>query len=255
MVAAVVAALCMTAPALAQSGLEERRGDAATLATSEIEAFTGPVERHCGIFTLPAGLDGPAAADRKEIVKALRCIRDAQRRGRAAWAVWQVAGVDATVFDGLAATAVSDVQLVQGEGSGGIVRLQPCLRPRVQKDATIACANARSTTPLSPGDLKAALSKLERDVERTAGKEFAPVVARLATQAGANASPSDPGLLPRVVGEVQRAVHDQADATWPACPRHFAQALEFRDQRWFCARDRAFIADLGGLWKVLPRRR
>lgn len=241
-----------TTPSLPQPGFVERRQDAATLTTSEIEAFTGPVERHCGIFTLPASLDGPPAAARKEIAAALRCVRDAQRRGRASWAVWQLAGVDATVFDGIAATAVSEVQLVQGEG-GGRVRLQPCLRPRVLKDATIACANTAG--PPSASDVKSALSKFERDVNLTVGKSAVPLVAAASTRVDGAIPPSDPNYLARVIGDVQRAVHEASDPNWPACPRHFAHPLEIKDNRWFCPRDAAFIADLGGLWRVLPRKR
>ncbi len=223
----------------------------ATLVTGEIEALTGPVIRHCGIYTLSDGFDSPPAAGRKQVTAALRCVREAQRRGRGAWAVWQVPGVDAIVFDGLAASAVSDVHLVRGLGSDAQVELTPCLRPRVPKDASITCANL---APLEPGDVRKALDRLSRDLEQTAGVELPDVVwpadaSTAAAPAGENGEP----VLARAAASAQQTVHAAGHPLWPRCPRHFLHPLTYRDGWWFCDRDRAFVAELGRLSRVVPR--
>ena len=162
-------------PAGAQTpAFQEHRQDVATLVTSEIEAFTGHVDNHCGIFTLPESLDGPPAVTRKEIGAALRCVRAAQRRGEAAWAVWQQGGVDATLFQGVAASKVSAVHLVQSEGNVGGVRLTPCLRPEIRKDGTIDCG---VTPPATGRDLRKAVGRLAHDVEVTGGLSRSAVAA------------------------------------------------------------------------------
>lgn len=252
---AVVAVLSLLAApqwVAAQTALDERQQYVATIVTGEIQVLTGPVTNHCGIYTLPAGFDGPPAADHEVVKRALRCVLDAQRRGRPAWAIWQVAGVDAILFDGLAASAVSAVHVVVGEGSDARVRMTPCLRPRVEKDASIACGPAGR--PLTPDDLSKALRGLKRDLDLTSGLPR-EVIASLVAPAAATSSEADhvADPLEHAVGAAQRAVHAAGHTQWPRCPRHFTHALIYREGWWYCEREAAFVAEVGRVWRVVPR--
>jgi hypothetical protein len=231
-------------PAVAQTpGYVEHRQDVATIVTSEVEAFTGHVEKHCGIFTLQAATGGPPAAGREEVEKALKCVRDAQRRGQPAWAVWQVAGVDATLFVGVAASSTSSVHLVQSAGNVDGVTLTPCLRPRVAKNATVSCA----TRPPRDGDLERAVERLRKDVARS-GVDVPIAVPKIRAADGDAA-------LDHAVDTALDTVHAAGDGIWPRCPRHFDHPLAVRDGWWFCDREKAYIVELGNLWRVVPRTR
>jgi hypothetical protein len=243
--------LPLASSAVAQTGLGERRNSAVTLLTGEIERVTGPVERHCGIFVLTGDPSGPPAATRRQIQAALRCVLDARRRGRAAWAVWQVTGVDATVFDGLAVTRVSDPHLVSASGNGAAVTLTPCLRPRVDKEAVIRCRN----TPVEADGLPRALERLRDDVRRGVGKDAGAIVDReAALAAGADKSPDD--VLGDITTRVRTALRETTDQDWPICPlpQHRDHVLALRDQHWFCATDAVFVARLGKLRRLRPAR-
>lgn len=246
-VAAVVGMFGPGAPSAAQTALDERQQHVATITTGEIGRLTGAAARNCGIFPLAAGIDSPPPAGRDEVSTALRCIQAAQRRGEGAWAIWQVSGVDAIVFDGLAASAASAVHLVRGVGSGARIELSPCLTPRVAKDAAIRCANVERT--FSDDDVEHAITRLARDVSRTAGRDLAdlvPAVADTTTLAPAS-------VVARAVANAQRAVHADGAPQWPRCPLHFDHALGYRDGWWFCERDHAFIAELGRVATKVPR--
>jgi len=247
--AAVVGGATLAAPpASAQTGLDERHQHVATLVSGDIEVLTGPVTGHCGIYTLSGGPDSPTPVSRREVATALRCVRDAQRRGRGAWAIWQVTGVDAVVYDGIAASAVSAVHLVRSQGNGGTVLLVPCLRPRVLDDGTIDCR-----APAVPTDVRALrrdLERLARDVERTGGMDWDDVAETPpVTTAVAGVNPS----LADAVAGAQAVVQADGEGQWPRCPHHFDHPLVFRDGWWFCDRDRAFIAALGRLSQAIPR--
>ena len=57
----------------------------------------------------------------------------------------------------------------------------------------------------------------------------------------------------RAVAEIRRSLHDSLlDESWPACPRHPAHALTYRDGAWWCDRDAVPIAALGDLPKSTP---
>lgn len=225
--------------------------------TAQIEDFTGPVELHCGIYLRTRDAAGVlVAANRKQIATALRCVTRAKRLGRAAWAIWeQPQGADSTAFGGFATTATSDIHTVSVNiGVGTRFILTPCLRPRVDKQSAVTCRNKSQS--LSDGDLENALSKLRRDVARTssAPEDVVATVAQRARE-DSGATPGDGGSLTKIVNEVQLTVQTESAENWPLCPRHHTHALEFRDDRWFCGRDSAFIVELGGLRKVLPKRR
>ena len=63
----------------------------------------------------------------------------------------------------------------------------------------------------------------------------------------AGAAPEHEGFLTKIVDEVQLEIHNQSLDNWPECPVHHNHPLEFRDGRWFCGRDAAFIVELGRL--------
>jgi hypothetical protein len=233
-------------PVAAQTALDERQQHVATLVTGEIEKLTGPAGRNCGIYTL-RGVDSPSPVRRRELTGALRCVLAAQRRGQAAWAIWQVPNVDAILFDGIGASAVSAVHTVTGRGSNADVDMAPCLEPRVGRDLTIECANHR---PLTPRDVEKALRGLKRDVERTSGLSWAEV-APPSPSAGISSDPSEALTAP--VTAAQRAVHAAGETQWPRCPHHFDHPLTYREGWWFCERDAAFIAAVGRLSSVVPR--
>lgn len=273
-VAAVAGVLTIGGAAAAQTALDERQQHVATITTGEIEKLTGPAARNCGIYPLTGGIDSPSPVGRDDIATALRCIQGARRRGQAAWVIWQVTGVDAIVFDGLAASAASAVHTVHGLGSDAEITLRPCLTPRVLKDASLDCANVAH--PLSAGDVDDAMMHLARDVRRTAGRELADLIpgdaaaprrddvsgtASPERNGPSSASPSArdgaaplPGaIVARAVAEAQRAVHADGEPQWPRCPHHFDHALTYADGWWFCERDRAFIAALGRIATKVPR--
>lgn len=245
--AAVVAAagMLLTPPSLAQTALDERQQHVATIVTGEIEKLTGPAGRNCGIYTL-RGVNSPSPVSRRELSAALRCVLAAQRRGQAAWAIWQVPNVDNILFDGLGASAVSAVHTVTGRGSHADVELTPCREPRLARDLTIACANH---PPLTRRDVEKTLRGLSRDVERTSGYAWDTV----APPPPADAASADPsGTLTAQVAATQRAVHAAGEPDWPRCPHHFDHPLTYRDEWWFCERDAAFIAAVGRLSSVVP---
>lgn len=244
---AVVAAVGVAGarPAAAQPALDERQQHVATIVTGEIETLTGPAGRNCGIYTLRS-VDSPSPVGRREVTAALRCVLGAQRRGQAAWAIWQVPNVDAILFDGIGASEVSAVHTVVGRGSNADVELAPCLDPRVGRDLTIECANHR---PLTPRDVEKALRALKRDVERTSGFAWADVAPR-PPSAGVGSDPAE--TLTAQVMATQRSVHAAGETQWPRCPHHFDHPLTFRDGWWFCERDAAFIAVVGRVSSVVP---
>lgn len=243
--AAVAAALGLAPPAAAQTALDERQQHVATIVTGEIEKITGPAGRNCGIYTLN-GVNGPSPVGRREVNAALRCVLAAQRRGQAAWAIWQVPHVDAILFDGIGASAVSAVHTVTGRGSNADVELSPCLEPRVGRDLAIECANER---PPTPRDVEKTLRALKRDVERTSGVAWADVAPP--PPGDASGPPSE--TLTAQVTAAQRAVHAAGGTQWPRCPHHFDHPLTYREGWWFCERDAAFIAAVGRLSSVVPR--
>ena len=245
-VTAVAAALGLATPVAAQTALDERQQHVATIVTGEIEKITGPAGRNCGIYTL-SGVDGPSPVSRREVTEALRCVLAAQRRGQAAWAIWQVPHVDAILFDGVGASAVSAVHTVAGRGSNADVELAPCLEPRVGKDLTIACANRRSPTLR---DVEKARRALRRDIERTSGFAWSDVASEVLPP-GTSDDPSE--ILTAQVTAAQRHVHAGGEPQWPRCPHHFDHPLTYRDGWWFCERDAAFIAEVGRLSSVIPR--
>jgi hypothetical protein len=234
-----------------QSGLDERRNAAVTLVSGEIERFTGPVDRHCGIYTLAGDPQGPPAATRQQIATALRCVQAAKRQGRASWAVWQVAGVDATVFAGLAVTAVSDVHLVDTGGSPTDVSLRPCLRPRVDGDGLVVCRNQ----PVDGKGVRQALDRFRADVARSFGKDVTADVDRaMARLASPQASTSSEGQVQQMVAMGRDALRASHGDDWPACPIHRTHALALRDQHWLCEKDGVFVAPLGRLRRLRPAR-
>jgi|694.fasta_scaffold59078_4 hypothetical protein len=244
--AAVVAAagMLLTPPSLAQTALDERQQHVATIVTGEIEKLTGPAGRNCGIYTLRA-VNSHSPVSHRDVSAALRCVLAAQRRGQAAWAIWQVPDVDAILFDGIGASAVSAVHTVTGRGSNADVELTPCLEPRVGRDLAIECANHQ---PPTAKDVGKALRGLKRDVERTSGFAWADVAPR-PPSAGA-AAPAE--TLTAQVTATQRAVHVTGEPHWPRCPHHFDHPLTYRDGWWFCERDAAFIAAVGRVSSVVP---
>jgi len=251
LVSAVAAAACVTVglaqPVAAQAALDERQQHVATIVTGEIEKLTGAGGRNCGIYTLTAGADSPSPVGRREISGALRCVLAAQRRGQAAWAIWQVPHVDAIMFDGLGASAVSAVHTVEGVGTNADVRLLPCLMPRVGTDLTIECANRRLPTL---DDVASTVRALKRDVERTSGMAWPPV----APSTEAAAAAADPAaLVAQAVTGTQRAVHAAGEPHWPRCPHHFDHPLTYREGWWYCERDAAFIARVGRVSQAVPR--
>jgi hypothetical protein len=253
--ALVPASLCLvlwTLSADAQPAADDPRMLAALRAGAQIELVVGAVDRHCGIYlTAPAEVlpeEWPAAASRREMRDALRCILDARKAGRSTWVLWQRPAIDSISFGGVAISAVSDPQVVSVGGRGGNASFRPCFRPRIDKGGKIACRNIAA--PASERDLDRALARVKRDVSRTAGKTYDGVVARADEAAALDATRIDPGYLVRVVDEVQRSVQEGGVDNWPTCPRHHDHPLEMRDDRWFCGRDRAFIAPLGDLTRA-----
>lgn len=251
--AALLAAVASAASAQTSTptGLDERRNAAVTLVTGDIERFTGPVERHCGIFTLPADPQGPPAAGRRQIATALKCIREAKRQRRPSWAVWQVSGVDATVFAGLAVTPLSDVHLVDSGGNASDVRLRPCLRPRVDREGGIRCTNA----PVDdPNGIARAIDRLGDDVARSAGKDARAAVHDAAREQAPGPDRSPEQVVQAVAERVAARVRRDTGADWPLCPIHRDHTLALREQHWLCATDGVFVARLGRLKRLRPAR-
>ncbi len=248
----------LAASVAGQSAPDERLMQAAFIAAARIETVVGPVDRHCGIFLLesrPATEDAwPVAATRRQMRDGLRCILDARKAGRSSWVLWQRPAIDATSFGGFAISAVSDPQVVSASigGTGRNATFTPCLRPRIDKRGEVLC---RNTPPArSSRDLDRLLSRLRRDVARTAGEAHADAVARVEETAAREAARTDPGYLSLVADGVQLALQAEGNRNWPACPRHHDHPLEVRDERWFCGRDRLFLAPVGDLTKAgVPR--
>jgi hypothetical protein len=251
------AAVC-AASAAGQSAPDERLMQAAFITAARIETVVGPVDRHCGIFLLESrpvtGDAWPVAATRRQMQDGLRCILDARKAGRSSWVLWQRPAIDATSFGGFAISAVSDPQVVSASigGVGRNATFTPCLRPRIDKRGEVLC---RNTLPARSGrDLDRFLNRLRRDVTLTAGEAHTGTVAQVEETAAREAARSDPGYLSLIVDRVQLSLHADVDRHWPACPRHHDHPLEVRDERWFCGRDRVFLALVGDLTKAgVPR--
>ena len=239
-------------PAIAlQAPNDESRQRLAARALAQVEAFTGPVANPCGILWVadraPIEVTQPA---RQDIEVAARCVMDARARGLATWVLWQSRGLH-SVLTGLATTATSDVHAV-----GGSSGLRPCLGARVVHEgeySRIRCDNRIES--LSGSALTDAIVRLESDVTATAGQVRAEAIGPIVRNAEADASPSHPGFLTRIVDDVQLQIQNETNADWPLCPRHGNHSLEFRDHRWFCPRDGAFLAELGGLAAIRARPR
>lgn len=232
-----------------ETGVDQRRNAAVTLVTGEIEKFTGPVDRHCGIFILPGGPDGPPAVDRQRVQTALRCMQQAKRQGRAAWAVWQIGGVDATAFAGFASSRFSDLHLVDTGSAPDDLALRPCLLPRVAKDGAVTCRNQ----PVDATSASKALDHFHDDVARSFGRAVARDVDLGIAAMPAPASAATPEAhLQQQVAQGRAAIRAVTGDDWPVCPIHHDHALVLRDQQWFCDRDAAFIAPLGRLRRQRP---
>jgi hypothetical protein len=242
--------LSLAAPAAAQTGLDERRNAAVTLLTGEIERVTGPVDRHCGIFVLTGDPGGPPPATRRQIQTALRCVQEARRRRLATWAVWQVPGVDATVFDGLAVTKFSDPQLVAASGNGAAVTLTPCLRPRVDQEGVVRCRN----TPVEADGVGKAIDRLRADVRRGLGKDAGAIVDREAGPSAVVAGSSPDATVAAHLVHVREVLRASHGIEWPTCPLHRDHTLELYEQHWLCRQDTAFVAPLGKLRRLRPAR-
>ena len=93
--------------------------------------------------------------------------------------------------------------------------------------------------------LKELVPLLERDVVRTLGARHKAIV----RDAAANvAMLGVAARCEKFVEDVQRYFHDSfAETNWPACPRHPAHALTYRDGAWWCDRDTVPIAAVGEL--------
>jgi hypothetical protein len=94
--------------------------------------------------------------------------------------------------------------------------------------------------------LTEAVRLLEEDVVRTVGPRHRAIVHDTAANIEAL------GIATRVeklVTDVQQHLSDTLldDISWPACPRHPAHALSYRDGAWWCDRDAVPIAALGDL--------
>jgi hypothetical protein len=98
--------------------------------------------------------------------------------------------------------------------------------------------------------LRDAIPLLERDVVRSVGKQHRGIVHDTA------ANIESLGIATRVeklVADVQQHLQDAlVDDSWPACPRHPAHALTYRDGAWWCDRDAVPVAALGDLPTALP---
>ena len=234
-----------------QTGVDERRNAAVTLVTGEIEKFTGAVDRHCGIFILPGAPDGPPAATRQQIATALRCMQQAKRQRRAAWAVWQVGGIDATVFAGFASSRFSDLHLVDTGSAPDDLSFRPCLTPRIAKDGAVTCRNQ----PVDAKGVRQAMDRFHDDVARAFGKDIAR-----ATDTAILATPSDQlpvspdGHVQVLVAHGREALKASQGVDWPLCPIHRTHPLVLREQHWFCDVDAAFVAPLGRLRRLRPAR-
>lgn len=248
----------VAAEATAQSSAPgDPRLQTALKVSAQIETLLGQTDRNCGIFLLEFNRPVEStqefwqgAATRRQMIDAVRCVLDARRKGRSASALWQRAGIDATRFGGVASSPVSDPLLVDFDSMRADgVALSPCLRPRVARDGRIDCRN--TARPLSRRDLDRTLSRLRRDVARTAGEAHAATVDRASGRLRESAAGGEvvaPARVSAAIADVQRAVQAEAGhSAWPVCPRHHDHALEERDHHWYCRRDRVFIAEIGGL--------
>lgn len=232
-----------------ETGVDQRRNAAVTLVTGEIERFTGRVDRHCGIFVLPGGPDGPPAATRQQIQTALRCMQQAKRDGRPAWAVWQLSGIDATAFAGFASSRFGDLHLVDTGSAPDDLSFRPCLLPRIAKDGAIACRNQ----PVDAASIAKALDHFHDDVARSFGRAVARQVDLGIAALPAPATPATPEeALRQQVMRGRETLREVTGRDWPICPLHHDHALVLREQQWFCDRDGAFVAPLGRLRRQRP---
>jgi hypothetical protein len=240
----------------ARDGWQDRQG--ATL-TRLVEQVTGPVPEPCGI----AWLAKPFTYPEREVAEGLSCVLQARGLGRASWALWQFPGIDSTVFGGVASTPRGEVQLLHYDNFGGRDDLDatPCVNPRVSTGPGVGIGCDNRMVALSAAELVRALERLDDDVVQTAGETYRGLAARLAKAAQDEPRPDSstlsahPGFLTRVVDDVQLEIQGATGSNWPVCPRHGGHPLDFRDHRWFCALDAAFLAELGGLGAISRRSR
>lgn len=212
----------------------------------QIERFTGPVDRHCGILLMPAGAQGrPEPVGRRAIAAALRCVIEARRDGRRTWALWQLTGTDPTVFAGLATSGPSEVHRVEAGSGSPALRLSPCLRPRVGRDAVVSCRNRPG--PATQPELDDTVEALARDARRAFGVAGAAAVTAAAQTVEGAAAPIERPAA--VMTAAQPSLQPLARGPWPACPYHHDHALQVRDRYWLCDRDGVFVAEVGRLPK------
>lgn len=104
------------------------------------------------------------------------------------------------------------------------------------------------TEAAEPGltdDERRSLELLERDVARTIGQAYCPLVARYAKIKRELVRGAE--LVAGVAEEVQEELMDMfVDTTWPACPQQPDHPLWFEDGAWCCDRDRVRVP-LGSL--------
>jgi hypothetical protein len=252
-IAGAVLTAAVTAAVAAAQPADDARLVVAARASLLVERFTGPVERHCGIYTITdaANFNVWAAVDRRQMRAALRCVTQARKTGRGTWVLWEVRGIDTTKFQGYAVSPDSDVHLVEFDQiEPGSVHLRPCLRPLVQKDLTTRCTNRDQ--PLSARELEAALSRIERDLSRSLGQVPPAAIAAARQRATTLRPPVDAAEVSGIVAEVQASVRAAGGGDWPLCPLHGTHALEHREGYWFCSRKAVFFQPLGRL--PAPRR-
>jgi hypothetical protein len=95
-----------------------------------------------------------------------------------------------------------------------------------------------------PLTLQDVVPLLSQDVERTLGVRYRAIV----RDAAANVEMFGVAArIEKLVSDVQQYFHDSIDTAWPACPRHPAHALSYRDGAWWCERDAVPIAAIGDL--------
>jgi hypothetical protein len=216
-----------------------------------VEPFTGPVANPCGITWLPPVAQRPElfVSMDEAIAARLACVLDARRRGQPTWAFWQFQGIDSAVFGGVSTTPKGEVHTLHFDNFGGreALDLTPCLNPRLSHGPGIQIECDNGIVALAPPELAQALTRLEHDVVVTAGPSHRGVALKAARETESGSAASHPGFLTQIVDTVQLAIQAATGTNWPMCPRHDRHPLEFRDHRWFCVLDGAFLAELGGL--------
>lgn len=233
-----------------QTGVDERRNAAVTLVTGEIEKFHRTRRAPLRHLLDPAGRShGPPAATRQQVATSLRCMQQAKRQGRAAWAVWQVGGVDATVFVGLASSRFSDLHLVDTGSAPDDLAFRLCRGRASRRTARSPAATSRltpracarpwiafTTTSL----VRSARTPLERPMP---GVHW---LRRRINRRGLD------GHVQALVARGREALRTSQGVDWPLCPIHRTHALVLRDQHWFCDVDAAVVAPLGRLRRLRP---